>query len=112
MRGTLDDSEERLAERGHPARIVCALSHGRATAPLVGATLQLFEGLFRSPGPTQRQLHAALRLFMRRFTRRTFIESHRDLCAEDRLYFHRNLWRQETQRAIDVRTKLSPFFSD
>src|SRR3954468_6318141 len=68
--------------------------------------------MLRSFRPAQSEFHTRPRDIMTCLARRALIKSHRNLSAERRLDFHRNLWRQKTERAVDVRTKLSAFFRD
>src|SRR6266571_3514129 len=74
--------------------------------------LQAVKSLPRTFRPTQGQFHAASRFGARGLARRALVEGHCDLCAERRLHFHRNFRRKKAERTIDMRTKLSPFFSN
>ena len=76
-----------LGKRAYWPIYAAAERHGL----VVGIHAGFSKRLFRSLGPTQRQLHAPPGFLMRGFTRRAFIESHRDFRAEHPLHLHRNL---------------------
>src|ERR1041385_5680181 len=102
MRSALNDSEKRLVVAQVVNLLICfclvVLRRRRSQVSNLGQS-KCFSRSFR---PAQRQFHAPARLFMSSFTRRAFIESHGDLGAERRLYFHRNLGRQKTKAPVDM----------
>src|SRR6185503_14935136 len=93
-------------------RLLSVQTFGFAPASVSIAQLQLIEGCFRAFRPASGEIHAALGFFVASFTGRALVENHHDVGAERGLDFHRDLRRQETERAVDVRAKVCAFFGD
>src|SRR2546423_1393392 len=106
MRSALNNAEESLPcwERGRLARIACV--------EVLRGMLRYIKSFFRSLTPTQRQFHALARGFRLDLSRWAFVKGHCDFSAKNGLHFHRNLRREKTERAVDMRTELGSFFGD
>src|SRR5205823_10795379 len=62
--------------------------------------------------PTRSHFRAARRVIVCTRIRSAFVEHHRDVAAECRLDFHRNLGRNECRLSIDVILKLGALLGD
>jgi hypothetical protein len=63
-------------------------------------------------GPTRCHFRAARRILVFAGIRSAFVEHHRDVAAESRLNFHRNLWSNKRRRPIDVILKINAVLGD